>query len=73
MFLNRLALMAISLAAPNRTVYPSGALFATLAAPIMPVAPGLFSMTTDWPRNSESFCAMARPVMSSCRRPVGRE
>src|ERR671911_152570 len=30
----------------------------------MPVAPGLFSMTTDWPRNSDSFCAIARPVMS---------
>src|SRR5690349_13711521 len=44
--------------------WPSGALFATISVATMPEAPGRFSTTTGWPKLSESFCAMSRPMMS---------
>jgi hypothetical protein len=37
---------------------------ATNSAAIAPFAPGLFSTTAGWPRNSWNFEPMARPTMS---------
>src|SRR4051812_33180595 len=45
-------------------VWPSGALLATNASPIEPVAPGRFSTTTGLPKASESFLPMARAKVS---------
>src|SRR5690348_8052701 len=41
---------------PTRNVYPSGFDCATLAAPMVPPAPGTFSITIDWlaPRDMRS-------------------
>src|SRR5204863_8379616 len=45
-------------------VKPSGGLFARLAMPSVPPAPGLFSTTNCWPLVSVSPCASARARMS---------
>src|SRR5262245_22478816 len=45
-------------------VYPSGSDLATNSAAMAPLAPGLFSTTAGWPRNSWNFEPMARPTMS---------
>jgi len=37
---------------------------ATIAVPMLPVAPGLFSTTTCWPRISETRGASRRPTTS---------
>src|SRR5260221_1968584 len=42
-------------ALPIFSVCPSGADLATISAPMLPLAPGLFSMTMGCPRRSESF------------------
>ena len=48
----------------KRRVYPSGAAFATISAPIVPPALGRLSMITDWPQLSLSFCPNSLPTMS---------
>jgi hypothetical protein len=50
-------------------VWPSGAARATDAAALIPPAPGMFSITTGLPNESDIFCATARAVMSP--RPPG--
>src|SRR4029453_14470344 len=45
-------------------VYPSGSDLATNSAAMAPLAPGLFSTTAGWPRNSWNFQPMARPTRS---------
>src|SRR5881396_3702862 len=49
---------------PRSQVAPSGALFATSSAAMLPPAPGRFSITTCWPRDSASFWPRARARMS---------
>src|SRR5256885_2306973 len=49
---------------PSSQVVPSGALFATSSAAMLPPAPGRFSITTCWPRDSASFWPRARARMS---------
>ena len=51
-------------------VWPSGAAFATAAAPVVPPAPGRFSTTIDWPSASESGSRMRR-AMKSVEAPGG--
>jgi hypothetical protein len=46
-------------------VCPSGSARATISPATMPPALGLLSTTTDWPKDSESFCATVRAVMSA--------
>jgi len=62
-FLYMLGLMAWLLAT-RASMWPSGAALATASVPMMPVAPGLLSMTTAWPQASVSFCPTRRAVMS---------
>ena len=47
------------------SVYPSGAAFATVAAPTTPPAPIWFSMTTFWPQISASRGPSWRATMSA--------
>src|SRR5438094_2316919 len=47
------------------SVWPSGALFATKSAPMLPPAPGLFSTTTGWPSACCSLAAMRRAERST--------
>src|SRR5256885_1882471 len=49
---------------PRSQVVPSAALLATSSAAILPPAPGRFSITTCWPRDSASFWPRARARMS---------
>ena len=49
----------------NSSVYPSAGAFATASAPMMPLPPGRFSTTNVCPIWSPSFCATARPSVSS--------
>src|SRR2546427_160166 len=49
---------------PRSQVAPSGALFATSSAAMLPQAPGRFSITTCWSRRSASFWPRARARMS---------
>ncbi len=49
---------------PISSVWPSGAAFATSAAPSEPPAPGLLSTITFWPNAAASFGASARARMS---------
>src|SRR5881396_2259666 len=49
---------------PRSQVAPSGALFATTSAAMLPPAPGRFSTTTGWPSESASLVASARARMS---------
>ena len=51
------------------SVWPSGAARATDPAAPIPPAPGMFSITTGLPSESDIFCATARAVMSP--RPPG--
>ena len=51
------------------SVWPSGAARATDPAALIPPAPGMFSITTGLPNESDIFCATARAVMSP--RPPG--
>src|SRR4051812_27033714 len=46
------------------SVYPSGAAFATVAAPMVPPAPPWFSTSTGWPIDSCMRCATRRATMS---------
>src|SRR5687767_13246127 len=46
------------------TVYPSGGLFATRSAPIVPAAPPRLSMMNCWPVCSDTFWNTMRPVTS---------
>jgi len=62
-FLYRLAAISRVLAL-TITVCPSGAALATWSAPMLPLAPGLFSTITGWPRRSESFGPTVRAMMS---------
>jgi len=39
-------------------VYPSGSAVATVCAPMLPPAPGRFSITTGWPQRCCSLSAM---------------
>jgi hypothetical protein len=43
----------------------SGADVTTTSVPILPPAPGRFSVTKDWPRWSVSHCPISRAVMST--------
>src|SRR6184192_4035455 len=45
-------------------VWPSGAARAASAVPMVPIAPGLFSITNGWPSDSWSCGAMARAIWS---------
>ena len=45
-------------------VCPSGVALATSSAPRFPLAPGRLSMTTAWPKRSESFGPTLRAMMS---------
>src|SRR5262249_4082784 len=56
--------LTASVCAPKCMVWPSGQAFAGGAAPILPPAPGRFSMTTFCPHASVSFCARMRPSVS---------
>ena len=56
--------MALVPTVPTSSVYPSGALLATMSAPMLPPAPPRLSMMNDWPSRSDSFCATMRPRMS---------
>src|SRR5712691_2809518 len=49
---------------PSTNWYPSGGDFATRAEPTIPPAPPTFSMTTCWPRTSDSRRPMMRPNTS---------
>src|SRR5882762_7903238 len=49
---------------PRSQVYPSGALFATSSAAILPPAPGRFSITICWAHDSASFWPRARARIS---------
>ena len=62
--LNRPALTAVPLDMSSR-VWPSGSALATNSAATMPPAPGRLSMTTGWPRLTDSCCATARAVRSA--------
>jgi len=53
--------MVIEASAAKSSVYPSGALFATLSVPMVPPAPVRFSTTTDWFQAFASSAAMMRP------------
>src|SRR5688572_447850 len=57
--------MACSALSVKRSVYPSGAAFATSAPATLPPAPGRFSTVTGWPSCFDSSLAMARAVMST--------
>src|SRR4051812_336954 len=46
------------------SVWPSAGAFATVSAATKPEAPGLLSITTGWPRDSGSFAASGRLMMS---------
>ena len=41
-----------------------GRRLATMAMPVLPPAPGMFSTTTCWPQVSDSFCATTRAITS---------
>src|SRR4051812_621732 len=45
-------------------VWPSGSALATTPAPMVPPAPGRFSITNDCPNCSERRCATVRAMMS---------
>ena len=49
-FLYRLGLAAKVVLFALTSVYPSGAALAASATPMLPLAPGLFSITNGWPR-----------------------
>jgi hypothetical protein len=51
--------------ATKRSVCPSGGLFATCSAPMLPVAPALFSVTTATFQRSPSFGPTRRARMSA--------
>src|SRR3977135_2878395 len=57
------ALMALEVGT-SRNVYPSGAALITDWVAILPPAPPRFSMTTCWPRRSDSHWAILRATMS---------
>ena len=46
------------------SVWPSGAAFAAISEPTMPLAPGRVSTMTCWPQASVNFCPIRRPTMS---------
>jgi hypothetical protein len=48
----------------NSRVWPSGALFATASAPIVPPAPPRFSTTKGWPKASPNRSASGRASTS---------
>ena len=45
-------------------VLPSGGALATASVPMMPLAPGLLSISTVWPSRSCSFWPISRAVTS---------
>src|SRR5437763_3138697 len=45
-------------------VYPSGGALATVSAPRLVAAPGLFSTTIGWPMRSDIFCPTSRAKKS---------
>ena len=45
-------------------VVPSGSAFATRSVPMLPLAPGRFSITTGWPSIGCRLSATTRPTMS---------
>src|SRR5512145_2090357 len=49
---------------PNSTVWPSGGALATLSAPMLPLAPALFSTTKGWLNCFCSTSAMERAMVS---------
>ncbi len=58
-------------AAPRPTVCPSGSALATAVRPMLPPAPGRFSITSGWPSFSLTRGAMAR-TMASALPPGGK-
>ncbi len=58
---------------PDRSVYPSGRDLATYSVAIAPPAPGLFSTTTGLFQISDSFCAIARAMVSAAPPAEGRQ
>src|SRR3954470_18693521 len=46
-------------------VWPSGAALATIVAPIVPLAPGWFSMMTGWPSRWLSKSSIGRVIRSA--------
>src|ERR1700730_8680082 len=59
----RVALMALEVGT-SRNMYPSGAALIPDWGAILPPAPPRFSMTTCWPRRSDSHWAMIRATTS---------
>ena len=56
--------MMICDADANNRVFPSGAAWATRAAPIAPLAPATFSTTTGWPSAAVSRSLTMRAMVS---------
>src|SRR5262245_2685203 len=64
MLLRMPGVMVTAPAVVRKMVWPSGSDFATMSAPITPLAPALFSMMTGWPSESFILSAMSRPTRS---------
>ncbi|MNL33178.1 hypothetical protein D3C87_1550730 [compost metagenome] len=69
--MNRLTPLAAVDTPTTTSVYPSGLLRATSCVPMMPLAPGLFSTTTGWPR-SMAICLPRLRATTSVMLPGGK-
>ena len=58
-------LMPTSLGEPSSSVWPSASARATLTAPMVPLAPAMFSTCTGWPSRRDSEGATARATKST--------
>ena len=63
-FLKRLGFTVNVVPSTIPSVYPSGAALATTSVPMLPPAPGRFSITNGCLRLSDSLSAMTRATMS---------